>query len=325
MLPPLRLYSGGLGANTEDKWGAFSGDPSTVLFWPTAWRKDNQLFKTRLEYSKVGLHASMILFSEARWDSQLSDMEWGDKSIDHKVNARQDAATKIIHNDTDKPFHVAYEEIVELTNSFSSMITKGVVLDMTEEASVDTSVTVGAEAAGVKAEASVAAHFGISKSKEESSELGKEETEEGTNSKSLAIDFDTNPDSYYMVEVLNQNERTSQPFDIDGIMDMDIDLIKYDDRNHRKEYKFKGMDAFEQFVNGYDTDHPELAGWLEKTNQNVKDAVTFIMASENRRIQVSGIDHASLDSNVTYTVELLGDHVPDALMHLPVVSAEDVD
>ena len=313
----------GLHGNVMDKWGAWA-NPSTTLFWPTAWRKDHQLFKARLQYSKSGLHASMIGFSKARWDSQQSDLDYGEKSIDHQVDARDDAKTKIIHNDTDDPIHVAYEESVELTNSFSSTLTKGVTLDMTEDASVDTSLTVGAEYAGVKAEASVAAHFGISKSKEESEELGKEEAEEGTTSESLAIDFDAKPRSYYLVEIKKKEAFTSQPFDINGIQDFDIQLTRYDDRNHRTTYTFSGVDAFEQFVRGFDTDHPEMQGWWDKTDQNVKDAVAFILAPENRRIQVSGISHADLDSNADYDVELLGDHVPDGAAHLPVVSAINV-
>ena len=160
-------------------------NPNDILWWPSGWRKDDQKFKTRLHKSVSGYHACVIRFSNARWDSQLSDLHYGEKSIDHKVNEREDGKTKIVHNDTDSPIHVAYEESVELTNSFSSSITKGVTLDMGMEAGVDTSLTVKGGYAGVEAEATVAAHFGVSKSKSESTEEGKEESEEGTKSESL--------------------------------------------------------------------------------------------------------------------------------------------
>ena len=123
------------------------------------------------------MHSPTVIFSNARWDSQRSDLHYGPKSIDRQVNERQDGKTKVIHNGTDASIHVAYEEAVELTNSFSSSITKGVTLDMTKDASVDTSVTVKGEYAGVGAEASVAAHFGVSESKQTSSEEGKEKSE----------------------------------------------------------------------------------------------------------------------------------------------------
>ena len=314
----------GLGGNIHTKQGAWN-DPNKVLWWPSAWRKNHQLFKARLAFSKAGFHACMVGFANARWDGQNSELNYGPRSIDQKVNERDDAKTKVIHNNTDDSEHVSYEEAVELTKSFSSSITKGVTLDMTTEAGVDTSVTVGAEYAGVKAEASVAAHFGISKSKSQSSEIGKEEAEEGTTSEAIAIEFDAKPGSYYLIEITKENERTSQPFDIDGIMDFDVSLSVYDHKGYNlKKYHFEGVDAFEQFVHGYDTSHPEMQGWWSRQEEDVRRAVGFIMEPENRRIQVSGIDHASLDSTASYNVELLGNHVPEALGHLPVVRAEDV-
>ena len=312
------------GANVKAAWESFTKDPNRCLWWPSAWRKDNQHFKCRLQWGKPGMHSCYIGFSNARWDSQHSDLKYGTKSIDKAVNEREDGKTKIIYNKTDGPIHVAYEESVELTNSFSSSITKGVTLDMGMDASVDTSVTVGAEYAGVSAETSVSAHFGISKSKSESTEQGKEESEEGTKSESLAIDFDAAPGRYYLVEVTKKNERTSQPFDINGVMDFDLNLTYYKGSpEHQWHRDFKGVDAYEQYLHGYDTGHPEMAGWLDKAEPVAKSALAYIMNPENRRIQVSGISHASLDSNADYSVEELGDHVPEALDHLPVISATD--
>ena len=309
-------------AHTEKPWE----DPNKVLWWPTAWRKDHQLFKTRLHDNVRGLHASMIHFSAARWDSQNSDLQYGEKSIDQRVNERDATKTKIVRNQTDSPIHVAYEEAVELTNSFSSSITKGVTLDMTKEAGVDTSVTVGAEYAGVSAEASVSAHFGVSQSKSESSEQGKEESEEGTTSESLAIDFEAAPRSAYLIEIDKLNQRTSQPFDINGIMDFDVGLTyfsKQADGEHSWTRAFRGVDELLQYVHGYNTAYPMMGFW-EKASRQVQAAILFIAEPENRRIQVSGIAHASLDSNADYDVELLGDHIPDGLSHLPVVDARDV-
>lgn len=311
------------GANIVAGWDA-EADPAKVLWWSSHWRKDNQSFKVRLAWGKPGMHSPTVIFSNARWDSQRSDLHYGPKSIDRQVNERQDGKTKVIHNGTDASIHVAYEEAVELTNSFSSSITKGVTLDMTKDASVDTSVTVKGEYAGVGAEASVAAHFGVSESKQTSSEEGKEKSEEGTQSESLAIDFDAKPMSYYVVEVTKKNEQTSQPFDINGVMDFAIQLTYYrGSPEHRWDRRFAGVDAFEQYIHGYDTSHPEMKGYWDKAPDHVKAAVAFIMNPENRRIQVSGTNSASLDSNTDYSVELLGNHVPEALANLPVVNAED--
>ena len=314
-----------LGGNIKTSNYAYD-NPGDLLRWPVFWRKENQYFKTLLKYNKKGLHASEVSFTSARWDSQASDLNYGKKSIDQSVNEQEDAKTKVIYNKTTSPIHVAYEESVELTNSFSTSITKGCVLDMTEDKSADVSATVGAEYAGVKAEATVSAHYGVSKSKSESSEQGKEESEEGTKSESLAIDFDAEPESYYLVEITKKNERTSQPFDINGVMDFDIHLniySWYNNAEHHWTRDLPGIDAFDQYVHGFDTNHPEMAGYWDKAPEYVKKAVAFVMNPENRRIQVSGISHGSLDSNADYTVEQLGDHIPDSLADLPEVNAED--
>lgn len=325
-LAVLMQYQGAnITTKTKDDKAWFH--PNDILWWPSGWRKDSQVFKIRLHIGRSGLHAGVIVFKNARWDSQNSDLKYGTKSIDHKVNEREDSKTKIIHNDTDSPIHVAYEEAVELTNSFSSSITKGVTLDMGMEAGVDTSLTVKGEYAGVGAEASVSAHFGVSKSKSESTEQGKEESEEGTRSESLAIDFDAKPRSYYLVEIKKENEQTSQPFEIDGVMDFDIQLDYYkldgSGHEHKTSLHLTGIDGLLQYVHGYDTAHSDMMGFWDKAPEHVKEAIEFIANPENRRIQVEGISHASLDSNANYDVELLGDHVPDALAHLPVVNAED--
>ena len=311
------------GANIKASWHA-QNDPASSMLYPSEWRKSKQLFKCRIAWGKPGMHACQVVFKNARWDSQQSDLKYGAKSIDHAVNVQEDAETKVIHNDTDAPIHVAYAESVGLTNAFSTSITKGVTLDMTKEAGGEASVTVGAEYAGVKAEASVSASFGVSKSKSESTEQGKEESEEGTTSKSLSIEFDASPANYYLVAVTKKNERTSQPFSINGVMDFDIHLDYYKGSpEHKWTRDFAGVDAFEQYVHGYDTSHPEMEGFWDHAPDHVKQAVAFVMNPANRRIQVAGISHASLDSNADYSVEELGNHVPDGLQHLPVVRASD--
>ena len=147
----------------------------------------------------------------------------------------------------------------------------------------------------------------------------------------MAIDFDAKPRSYYLVEIKKENEQTSQPFEIDGVMDFDIQLdyyrIEYSKSGkgfeHKKTLHLEGIDGLLQYVHGYDTAHSEMEGWWNGAPSHVKDAIAFIESSDSRRIQVKGVSHASLDSNADYDVELLGDHVPEALQDLPVVNAED--
>ena len=326
-----------LGYNVAIHGAAYKGSPGEACFYPTGWRKGSQHFALRPAGSRKASTVA-IHFQNARWDGSQSDIDYGAQTLDHKVIENDAGKTKIVKNSTDGELHVSYEEAAELTNSFSSSVTKGVTLDMTrtKDESVDASTTISGEYAGVKAEASLAAHLGVSESKSESksSELGKEKAEEGTKSESIAIEFDAKPLSNYLVSITKENEQTREPFDIKGVMDFDI-TIKPDNRYWRKTgnsdhrpgqglVDLVGIEGLFQFVCGYDTDYPGMQGYWRKASRQVKNAMDWIQDPENRRIQVSGVNLASLDSNEDYEVKLLGADVPPELAHLPQVDAQDV-
>ena len=325
-----------LGYNVANHPTAYMESPTDTFFWPTKWRKEKQYFAARpsgtRKASTVGL-----TFKNARWDSENCDMNYGAQTIDHKVIESDAAKTKIIKNATDGELHVSYEESEELTNSFSSSVTRGVTLDMTrtQDESVDASTTVKGEYAGVSAEASLAAHFGISETRSESksSELGKEKAEEGTTSEALAIEFDAEPRSNYLISITKENEQTRQPFDINGVMDFDVIIQaqnRYRQATRNSRYRshgdihLTGIAGLVQFVCGYDTVYPSMQGYLAEAPAQVKDAMDWIQNPESRRIQVSGVNQANLDSNEDYQVQLLGSAIPPELAHLPQVDAQDV-
>ena len=66
-----------------------------------------------------------------------------------------------------------------------------------------------------------------------------------------------------------------------------------------------------------------MQGYWAKAPDRVQRAMDYISKPENRRIQVSGINHESLDSNATYNVEQLGSTIPGEFAHLPVVNAQE--
>lgn len=299
----------------------FKGNPMKIIYYPMGWRTNKQDFPLRRHAGsrKPLSHAG---FDNVGWDGQDSDLKYGAKSIDQNINEAVDEKTQIIKNNTDDVVHVAYEEEVDLTNSFSTSISHGVTLDMTEEAKVASEQKVSGEYMGVSAEVGLSEEFGVSKSKSQSTEEGKEQSEEGTKAQKLAIDFEANPRTYYLVEVNKEHERTRQPFDILGVLDMDV-VMQFNDP-HTKTVHCKGIEGFSQWVYGYDTNHPDMQGYMGHAPQAVKDAVAFIQDPANRTIKVSGTNLAELDSNADYNVEELGQHIPDALAHLPVKDAEDV-
>ena len=189
-----------LGYDVPRRPGAYRHQPGDAIFYPTGWRKDKQTFTAR-PHGSWKTPRIRLAFASARWDSTASDLKYGPETIDHKAIENDAGKTKIIRNGTDGQIHVSYEESTELTNSFSSSITKGVTLDLTEDAEVASEQKVSGSYAGVSAEVGLSEKFGISKSKSKSTEVGKEQAEEGTKNESLAIEFDAAAHSNYLVEI----------------------------------------------------------------------------------------------------------------------------
>ena len=220
-----------LGANARRWDGSWNGGPAgnanKALWWPSGWRINKQQFHPRPQRGHTG-GPCLVEFSNARFDPERGDIWYGPKRVAENVKVADDAKTKIIKNDTDGIIHVSYEEAVEVTNSFSASISKGVTLDMAteEHAEVTAEQKVSGSYAGVSAEASLSETFGVSasQSKSESKEEGREKSEEGTTSESLAIEFDVKPGEHYLVTISKEHETSYQDFRITGIMDFDLHL-----------------------------------------------------------------------------------------------------
>ena len=313
-----------LGANCNALDNAWRS-PFKTLFQPGVWRIDNQFFTIRRTADKApGI--SSVRFSKARWDPEHSSLDYGTKKAEQKVNEHAADKTKLIQNKSDTTVHVSYEESIGLTNAFSSSVTKGVSLDMSAEIASEQKVS--GSYAGVSAEVSLSEKFGISKSS--SKEESKEQSEEGTKDQSLGIEFDAEPRNNYLVEISKENETTTQPFDIDGVMDFAIHLsLRHNTQGRNGRFRptdqidLSSIDDLMQMVFGYDTRFPKMEGYWAKAPDRVQRAMDYISKPENRRIQVSGINHESLDSNATYNVEQLGHAIPGEFAHLPVVDAQE--
>ena len=310
---------------TDKTWwvGGAWGNPFAVLYYATGWRKNAMKFAYRRNPGDNSGKLNSLEFNNARWDPNKSQVNYGPKKLAQNVEVSDDAKTKIIENDSDTEVHVAYEEAVELTNSFSTNVTEGMTLDM----SASSETTVSGEYAGVSAEEKVTLSMGVSTSKEES----KEKSEEGTQSESLSIDFDAKPRSYYMITITKEHQTTYQDFEAEGVMDFDTQI--YLEGNHGgrlgKHYpgnyvKVQGIDGLDQFFKGYDTAFPAMQGYWGSTYTRAKNGINWIMNPENRRLSIKGTNQASLESNADYKVEQLTHGIPDNLKHLPVVDANSL-
>ena len=299
------------------------GHPYDVLWYPTTWRKDKQQFTFRSHQGGgEGPYAS-VTFSKARYDPEHSTITYGEKKVAQDVEVDNDAKTKLIQNDSDTTVHVSYDESESLTNAFSTTVTHGMTLDI----SVDSTQTISGGYGGVSAEVSMQEHFGVSKTEEET----REQSEEGTKTEEITIEFDAAPRQYYLVTITKEHAVTYQPFAIDGIMDFDIEINFGSKNGGRLESHYpgdtvtvQGVAGFDQFVNGYDTDYPAMQGFIAAAYTRTTNGITCVLDENRRRIQVSGVNQASLESNADYKVESLGNKIPPDLAHLPVEHADDL-
>ena len=318
-----------LGSNNADGDATPWRNPQQQVYFPTGWRVNSQKFYLRRAVHN-GAPIAWIEFTDSRWDPNYSRLDYGAKQIAENVQEQDGAKTKIIRNDTDGEVHVAYDESAELTDSFSSAVTKGVTLDMSVEVASEQKVS--GSYAGVTAEVSLSEKFGVDRST--SREESREKSEEGTHSEAIAIDFIAKPHSYYLVTISKEHERTLQPFDIDGVMDFQIRMhvsqwlkgvgrhSKF--RPHTNDITVPSVEGLLQFLHGYDVNYPTTEGYWDATYSRARAVADWIADPQNRRIQVSGVKDATLEKNADYHVEPLGTGVPDHLAHLPTVDAEQV-
>ena len=309
-------------SNTTD-WAPNIWDhPTTVVSSTAAWRVTDQ--SIWLFPRSSGAPYPRIHFTNARWDPNSSTVVYGAKKVAEDVNVNSDGKTKLIRNDTAGTISVKYSESEAVTNSFSSSITHGLTMNM----SVSSETTVSGTYTGVSAEEKVTAEFGVETTSEES----QEKAQEGTSEASVDIEFDAEPGQYYLITITKEHVTTYQPFTIDGIMDFDIEIQMPGNEGGRLGHHYPGntvtttggVAGFLQFVYGFDTSYPSMQGFYDESYGRTKNGIRCVASADNRRIQVSGVNQASLESNVDYHVEGLGNTIPDHLTHLPVEDAGDV-
>ena len=297
--------------------------PGDAMFYPTWWRVDRQEFRFREPYHRAGI-ATHLTFSNARWDPERSNVQYGTPRLAQDVEVISDGKTKLIQNDSDAAVHVAYTESESITDSFSTSVTHGLTLDVT----VSSTTTVSGGYAGVEASETLTAEFGVSKTSEET----HEQSEEGTSEASINIDFVAAPTEYYLVTIKKDHQTTYTDFDILGVMDFDLQIalphpLIGGRQSHRAPpgaIHLQGVAGLEQFVYGYDTRYPSMAGFWGRAYSRTKAGIECVLDAAHRTIHVSGVNQANLEGSADYHVESLGHDVPDHMAHLPVESASDL-
>ena len=200
-------------------WELSSGAPDgtgDVVHTPSDWRTNHQTFRWRGTVRGQPYTGAYITFTNARYDPEHSDLNYGPARLAQDVNEPSPGKTKLIKNDSDAPVEVTYTEGESLTNSDTMTVTHGLEMDL----SVDSTQTISGGYAGVDASVSMQEHFGVAKTQEES----REQAREGTHEASIDIDFTAAPGEYYLVTISKEHAVTYQDFRIDGVMDFDIEI-----------------------------------------------------------------------------------------------------
>ena len=309
-------------SNTSDWAAGIWTHPRTVVSSPTAWRvTDQSIF---LFPRDPRAPHPRITFSNARWDPNASKVTYGEKKVAQDVDVNSAGNTKLIRNDSDAVVHVTYTVTESETNSYASTVTHGLTMNM----SVSSETTVGGSYLGVSAEEKVTAEFGVETTSEES----QEKSQEGTTEQSVNVEFDAAPAHYYLVTITKEHAVSYQAFTIDGIMDYDIAFKMPGNEGGRLGSHYPGntvtttggIAGFLQFVYGFDTNYPSMQGFYDASYARTKNGIACVADNARRRIQVSGTNQASLESNVDYHIEGLGTSIPDHLKNLPVEDAGDL-
>ena len=296
---------------------------SEAVHTPTDWRTDNQTFHYRGTVTGEPYTGAYIRFRNYRYDPLHSTIDYGPKRVAQDVTVEDDSKTRLIRNQSDGPVDVSYDESVSEADSFTSTVTHGMTLDL----SVDSTQKISGSYAGVKASVAMQEHFGVSRTSRE----GQEQGEEGTHEQSLSIEFTAAPSEHYLVSISKEHAVTYQDFRVSGVADFDAEIGFGHEAGGRQRsrkpsgvVRLQGVSGFAQFVHGFDTDYPSMQGFMASAASRTKDGIACVLDPDRRRVQVSGTDQASLESNADYTVESLGQSVPDHLAHLPVLDAGDV-
>ena len=124
----------------------------------------------------------------------------------------------------------------------------------------------------------------------------------------------------YLLEIKKESVRIQTPFDVDGVLDFGLQLDYYDWSSGRnikylggdKSPKFDTLADFQQYMLGYDTNHPAMRGYWQHAVSRVHNAINRLMDPDMRRVKCSGIKNRILQKNATYTTaDITGDDPPE--------------
>ena len=247
-----------------------------------------------------------ITFRDHYYDPETSDRVYG-KPIDIEEDTiKVDGFSKTFNN-LESPIDTP--EVVRHLVKLSRNVTHTVQTHL--ESFIETDTKLSGEFPGGSIEQAIKTHFGIALDDTQSvSDSIDEEIEE---IKSLTVPAGKK------IRVTYTKDRliTETPFTIDGYVDMGFDLdfedwassdhkqgyILFTKHHHDNVFKFKNLFHFDQWLNGYDTEWPQMKKY--KPSSAAQRAIEEIFDIKRRLIQATGVMRKEVENNVDIvTVEV---------------------
>ncbi len=250
----------------------------------------------RMNVNKDNRKLNRIGMSEHRYDPTQSNIEYGVASVIEDDKVKVDGFSRVIDNSASSvDTEVEISETVTLHKESTHELNAEVHFDVTS------TTTVTGAYGGAEIEQALETSFGTSFETNNSETEGKD-VEQSINTsvavpagKKIQVSFEKN-------KIV-----TEQPFTVKGILEFRID-INFEDwaRNkflwhHRRGSKhltFTNLLEFEQFIEGYNTDFPQMRTFLDECSEECYEAIKWIFDDENRVIEAKGVKRREYDDNI---------------------------
>ena len=318
-----------LGGQVEWYPGAWDESVYRRFIHSGDWRAKNMIIYFRYDHHDHR-KSEWVKFSDVFYGEGTKFVE-GQAQLLQNVNLRIDGQSKIFDNSKgNDPIQISYEEEVSLENSVSSSVSQSFTFDVT----VGQETTVSGEYMGASLEEKLSQeiHTGFSeeKSKDTAESKGKTTT--------VNIGFDVQPGEVKLLEVTKDHKRERIPTKGVFVVDSSIELKFYhwwyhSDRDgvkyHRKgqdTYSFKSIQDLWQFMQGTNTDYPELSGFWHDSGacpSRVRNGINHMIDPKNRSYYLDVDKERIIEDNADYKVTNLADPNTGPGQGLAVVDLSD--
>ena len=279
--------------------GAFRAESDP--FFDGDWTRDRHLF--HVSTHKTWKRRNEVEFSNFRYDPKLTDMEYGKAiEISKDTDSKDNYARTYDNSNSPEPTTQTFSETITLHRGVEHSFQQHYAFEMSSKTTVKGSYM------GVEVEQELSATFGTAfddtQTKSESTDVEK----------MIQQDLVVPAGKKLLVTVEYNKIITETPFTVNGCLDFDL-IVNFENwasQDHKngnllfskqhygdKKFTFNSIREFQQFLNGYDVDYPEMIDYPNRASDDAKRAMDWIFDPKNRMIQASGTKRRTFENNIT--------------------------